>query len=196
MTDILHKEQNYIKRLNSNFIGQKIAEIFYEEINYESDIEYWNYSDNIHSVDMNVIFKFENGKLLQIKWDNEFYCYGIGFEEIRTLIKRKGFKTVNVSQNSNWNSFIGKTITSVDIYWDKKESQEYQEMLELVIPNVKKKQIKLPLSWKLNFQNEFLFISAFEIEDNGNNYYWADNLTLFFKDDDFKKYRLNQRFSR
>ncbi|MBD8084397.1 hypothetical protein [Chryseobacterium caseinilyticum] len=196
MTDILHKEQNYIKRLNSNFIGQKIAEIFYEEINYESDIEYWNYSDNIHSVDMNVIFKFENGKLLQIKWDNEFYCYGIGFEEIRTLIKRKGFKTVNVSQNSNWNSLIGKTITSVDIYWDKKESQEYQEMLELVIPNVKKKQIKLPLSWKLNFQNEFLFISAFEIKDNGNNYYWADNLTIFFKDDDFKKYRLNQRFSR
>lgn len=194
MTDILHKERNYIQRIDSNFIGQKIAEIFYEEINYESDVEYWNYSDNIHSVDMNVIFKFDNGKLLQIKWDNEFYCYGIGFEEIDTLIKREGFKTVNVTQNSNWKSLIGKIITSVDIYWDKSESQEYQEMFGLMIPKGKKEKIKLPLSWKLNFQNEFLFISAFEIEHDGNNYYWVDNLTLFFKDDDFKRYKLNQKY--
>lgn len=73
MNEIPQNEIDYINSISSSFIGQKIKEVFYEELNYES--EYWNYSNNIHSVDMNVILQIENGKLLQIKWDNEFYCY-------------------------------------------------------------------------------------------------------------------------
>lgn len=87
---------------------------------------------------MNVIFKFGNARLLQLKWDNEFYCYGIGFEEIEKLHQREGFNTINVSQNLNWKSLIGKTITSVDIYWDRSESQENQDMFGFMIPKGKK----------------------------------------------------------
>lgn len=185
MNEILQKEIDYINRTNSSFIGQKIKEVFYEELNYESEPECWNYSNNIHSVDMNVLLQIENGKLLQIKWDDEFYCYGIGFAEILEMKIRDGINTINVSENSNWKSLIGKTITSIDIYWDESENQEYQTKLGIMLPKGKKQQFKLPLSWKLNFLNEYVFISAFEVDEDGNNYYWADHLTLFFKEDDY-----------
>lgn len=122
---------------------------------------------------MNVILQIENGKLLKIKWDNEFYCYGIGFEEIFKMKIKDGINTINVSENSNWKSLIGKTITSIDIYWDESESQEYQNKLGIMLPKGKKQQIKLPLTWKFDFQNEYVFISAFEIKEDGNNNYWA-----------------------
>lgn len=95
---------------------------------------------------MNVILQIENRKLLQIKWDNEFYCYGIGFEEIFEMKIKDGINTINVSENSNWKSLIGKTITSIDIYWDESESQEYQNKLGIMLPKGKKQQIKLPLT--------------------------------------------------
>lgn len=55
-----------------------------------------------------------------------------------------------------------------------------------MLPKGKKQQIKIPLTWKLNFQNEYVFISALAINEDRNNYYWADHLTLFFKEDDFR----------
>lgn len=123
MNEIPQKEIDYINSISSSFIGQKIKEVFYEELNYES--EYWNYSNNIHSVDMNVILQIENGKLLQIKWDNEFYCYGIGFEEILEMKIKDDINTINVSENSHWKSVIGKTITSIDTDWDESERIDY-----------------------------------------------------------------------
>ena len=196
MTNIPQKESDYIKRINSNFVGQKIKEVYYEELIYESDCEYWNYSNNIHSVDMNVIFKFENDKFLQIKWDNEFYCYGIGFEEIFKIESKEGIKTINVSENDNWKTLIGETISSIEIYWDESESQEFQNKFGFMIPKGMKQKIKLPLSWKLKFINNYIFISAFEIKDNEYNYYWADHLTIFFNEEELIKYKLNQYASR
>lgn len=95
------KEEEYIESIDSNFVGRKIKKVFYEEINYEIDSEFWEHSQNIHSIDMNVIFQLDNGKLLQIKWDNEFRCYGIGFEELSEIRFREGFKTINVTANQN-----------------------------------------------------------------------------------------------
>jgi len=196
MTNFLQKEINYIKRANSTFIGQKISEVYYEEINYETDIEYWNFSENIHSVDMNIIFKLENGKLFQIKWDNEFYCYGIGFEEIHEVRIKDGFKMINVSENQNWKSKILKNIISIDIYWDKSEIQSYREIFSTMIPKGNIKQIRLPLTWEMNIENEKLYISAFEIDENGNNNYWADHLTINFSESELKKYKLDKYASR
>ena len=97
------KEKKYYDRIKTNLIGQKIKEVFYEELNYETELEYWEYSNEIHSVDMNVIFQLENGQIIQIKWDNEFYCYGIGFETLNGITNRDGFKTIRVTENPNWN---------------------------------------------------------------------------------------------
>lgn len=182
-------ETNYIERIHSNFIGQKIEQVFYEEINYETELEYWNIAETIHSVDMNVIFKMESGKLFQIKWDSEFYSYGIGFEEINELKIKEGFKIINVTENENWKSKILKPISSVDIYWDKVEIQQYQEASDNVAPK-DIKPVRIPLTWEINIDNEKVYISAFEINENGNNNYWTDHLTIHFSEQELKKHTL------
>lgn len=196
MTNISQKEIAYLKKTNSTFIGQKIVEVYYEEINYESEIEYWNFSENVHSVDMNIIFKLENGKLLQIKWDNEFYSYGIGFEEINELRIKDGFKIINVTENKNWRSKILKNIISINVYWDEADIKSYQEVFGIMIPKGKEKQIRLPLTWEIKISDEKVYISAFEITENRSNIYWADHLTVNFNETDLIKYKLNKNACR
>ena len=87
-----HREKIYQDRINSDLVGQVIKEVFYEELNNESELEYWEHSNEIHSIDMNVILHLESGKIIQIKWDNEFYCYGIGFEKLQEIKKKKAQK--------------------------------------------------------------------------------------------------------
>ena len=60
------KEQEYYERIKSSFIGQTIKEVYYEELDYDTDSEFWEMSNEIHSVDMNVIFRLDNDQLLQI----------------------------------------------------------------------------------------------------------------------------------
>ncbi|MEG0926389.1 hypothetical protein [Chryseobacterium sp.] len=185
-------ETDYIERIHSNFIGQKIEQVFYEEINYETELEYWNFAENIHSVDMNVIFKMENGKLFQIKWDSEFYSYGIGFEEIGELKIKEGFKTINVTENENWKSKILKNISSINIYWDEAEIQQYREVTNSLVSKNIKKTIRIPLTWEINVDKEKVYISAFEINEDGNNNYWTDHLTIHFNEQELKKHKLEK----
>jgi hypothetical protein len=184
------KEVEYIESIDSNFVGRKIQKVFYEEINYEIDSEFWEHSKNIHSIDMNVIFLLDNGKLLQIKWDNEFGCYGIGFEELSEIRVREGFKTIDVTENQNWINKINTEISSVEVYWKKIESQEYHSFSIIYIPKGRKKITQLPMTWRIDIQEESLWISAFEITESENNYYTADHLTVLFKEEDVEKYSL------
>jgi len=148
------KEEEYIESIDSNFVGRKIQKVFYEEINYEIDSEFWEHSQNIHSIDMNVIFQLDNEKLLQIKWNNEFSCYGIGFEELSEIRLREGFKTIAVTANENWLNKINREISSVKIYWKNIESQEYHSFLTIYIPKGRKKITRLPMTWRINIQEE------------------------------------------
>lgn len=190
MTITQKLENQYIDKVNSNFVGRKIERIFYEEIGFELDPETWEFSKNIHSIDMNVIFQLDNGKLLQIKWDNEFRCYGVGFEELQALIFREGFKIIDVTANQNWLNIINRKISSVEIYWDKIESREYHSFLGIYIPKGRNKITRLPMTWRINTQEESLWIAAFEITKSENNYYTADHLTVLFKEEDVEKYSL------
>ncbi|MEJ4087644.1 hypothetical protein [Galbibacter orientalis] len=98
------KESKYYDRIKKELVGQKVSEVYYEEINWETDdSEFWELSADIHSVDMNVIFLMDSGKLIQIMWDSEFYSYGVGFAIIDKLEKEKeGLKILNVSESKNW----------------------------------------------------------------------------------------------
>lgn len=188
--EIPQKETEYLNRINSIFINQKIEEVYYQELDYKMESEFWEYSSDIHSVDMNLILKLTNGKLIQIKWDNKFYCYGVGFEEITEINTKKELRLINVTNNKNWRNKIGKMILCIDVYWDESESHEYQKTFGLLIPKRKKKQIRLPLTWAIKFQSDIVFISAFEIRKEGENYYRADNLTVVFNEAETKKYNL------
>lgn len=187
MTD---KEQKYYDRINSTFIGRKIVEVFYEELNYETDSEYWEHSTDIHSVDMNVIFRLDNDELIQIKWDNEFYCYGIGFERLTELKKREGIKTISLTDNLNWKKLTEKIVSEITVFWDESFSQELQQLNNKFVAKGEKKKIKLPQTWQIDFGNEKMWISALEIKEDGTDSYWADHLTLLFKNNGQEKYEL------
>ena len=141
MTD---KELKYYERINSAFIGRKIIEVFYEELDYETDSEYWEHSTDIHSVDMNVIFRLDNDELVQIKWDNEFYCYGIGFEKLNELNKREGIKTISLTENTNWKNLTDKIITEMIVLWDESFSQELHRVGNNFLLKGEKNKVTLP----------------------------------------------------
>lgn len=188
MTD---KELKYYDRINSTFIGRKIIEVFYEELDYETDSEYWEHTPDLHSVDMNVIFRFDNNELIQIKWDNEFYCYGIGFDKLTELKKKEGFKTISLTDNLNWKKLTEKRITEIVVLWDESYSQEVEQVNNKFVAKGKKKPIKLPQTWQIEFGNEKIWISALEIKENEkDNYYWADHLTIIFNDKEQENYKL------
>ena len=191
MTD---KEQKYYERIKSSFIGQTIKEVYYEELDYDTDSEFWEMSDEIHSVDMNVIFKLDNDELVQIKWDNEFYCYGIGFENLQEIIKREGFKTINVSNNSNWEKLIGKTINEIKVLWDisKVVTATYSGNKIIKTEN---SITKLPQTWELNLDNEKVWISALEIDDDKRTNFCADHLSVIFTTCEQEKYKLIEKAS-
>lgn len=183
------KEKKYYERIASNLIGQKIIEIYYEEINYNPRIEFWEHSSEIHSIDMNVIFKLDNGKSIQIKWDNEFYCYGVGFEVLEKIELKNGiFKTINVTNNVNWKNILNKKITEVSVFWDTITSFVDFSLSDEILNNSLLN--KLPQTWELEVEDEKIWISTLEIKEEGNNYYWADHLTIFFSEKSHKKFKL------
>lgn len=177
------KEKKYYNSIESEFIGQKIKKVYYEEINYEIDKP--NFSEltasDIHSVDMNVILEMENGKLIQILWDNEFYCYGVGFTIIEKINEtQKEFKTWDVTENSNWKKLIGREISEIRVLWDKSEN------------TIK----KLPQTWELSFEGNKIWIATLEIRENqSDNIYWANHLSIFFSKKGEEKYKLCENAS-
>ncbi len=192
------KERKYYNRIETELIGQKIQEVYYEEINYEIDNP--NFSEfttsDIHSVDMNIILQMENGKLIQILWDNEFYCYGVGFTVIEKINEvQEGFKIWNVTKNSNWEKLIGKEISEIKILWDiiERTTTEYENNQTVKSEN---NITKLPQTWELSFDENKIWIATLEIRENeSDNYYWADNLTIFFSEKGKEKYKLCENAS-
>lgn len=188
------KEQKYYERIKSSFIGQTIKEVYYEELDYDTDSEFWEMSDEIHSVDMNVIFRLDNDQLLQIKWDNEFYCYGIGFENLPEILKREGLKTIDVSNNSNWKRFINKTINGIEVFWDISEGVTSTYSGNNILKK-EKSTTKTPQTWELNFENEKVWISALEIDEENQTNFWADHLSIIFTNREQVKHQLIEKAS-
>lgn len=191
------KESKYYDRIKKELVGQKISEVYYEEINWETDdSEFWEFSADIHSVDMNVIFLLDSGKLIQIMWDSEFYSYGVGFTIIDKLEKEKeGFKILNVSESENWKKLIGKKISGIGILWDISEgiTTEYENDRIVKSENTI---TKLPQTWELSFDENKIWIATLEIkEDESDNYYWADHLTILFSNETQEKYKLCENAS-
>lgn len=185
-------ERKYYNSIKSIFIGRKIVEVFYEELNYETKLEYWEYSKHIHSIDMNVIFKLDNGEFIQIKWDNEFYPYGIGFEKLQELNFRTEVKTINVTSNQNWEPLLKKEITGIKVFWDISETKRVTttKICFFKFSKTKKIIIKIPQNWEIEFGNSKIWVSALEIIDESNVNFWADHLTLFFNKNSTEEFNL------
>ena len=180
------KEERYSNNIKSLLLENKISQVFYEELDYETDSEFWEYSNHIHSIDMNIILLLDNGELVQIKWDNEFYPYGLGLEKINQLNYRKGIKTIDVSSNHNWNNLLNNKIKKINVLWDSCKTTRTEIKKIGFIKYTKRKtiEIRLPQSWEIEFENSKLWISAIEITNENTRNFWADHLSVFFKRED------------
>ncbi len=172
------KEQAYYNLIQRALVGRKIQNVYYEELDYQNGEEYWKVSDSCHSIDMNVILELDNKELIQIKWDNEFYCYGIGIEQLKKLDYREGIKTMAVSQNESWTELINNSLVEINVYWDECQSSSTNY---------------LPQSWELKFENDKnIWVSALEIKEDSSLSYWADHLTILFSEKEQEKYKLKK----
>jgi len=193
---MIDKKELYYEKIRNNLIGHKIKEVFYQEINYQMNAEYWDLAPMIHSVDMNVIFELDNGKIIQIKWDNEFYCYGIGFENIDKIDNKEGFNTINLTSNSVWTNLIGKEITGIKVLWDIDEHAKEKTLKNDKVISTKEISINVPQTWEIQFEyGNKIWISALEIKDDEQVFYWQDHLTLFFDNAGQEKYELIKKAS-
>ena len=183
------KEKKYYENIRSTFIGRKIVEVYYEELDYGTDSEFWEYAPDIHSVDMNVIFLFDNSDLIQIKWDNEFYCYGVGFAKIQDLKNSERLKTIRLTENKNWDKLVENQITGISVFWDVSAGTE--TLYENHVPmDTQKISLQVPQTWQIEFEGEKIWISALEIKDGKTDSYWADHLTILFSNHAKEKFGL------
>ena len=146
---------------------------------------------------MNVIFQLENSQIIQIKWDNEFNCYGIGLENLKEITKRKGIKTIRVTENINWKKLIGKRISGINILWEINEGTITEINSKWIFKFTKTINVtsKLPQSWEIKFENSIIWISALEIKDEETEFFCADHLSVFFTNNGQEKYELIKKAS-
>ncbi|RWW92187.1 hypothetical protein [Flavobacterium cerinum] len=185
-----YTEGQYYKEIKNHLIGTSIVEVYYEVLNSYDELdpyEDWKLSEDIHSVDMNIIFKLDNGKLIQIFWDNNFDCYGVGLEVLPVFEERESVKLINVSENENVLKFKENKIVDVLIHWD-----EIEVGSNWFFFSKQKKCNGVPLVWQVKFENNTdIWIATLEIFDVEAPYYWANHLTVFFNEEDVRKYKLN-----
>ena len=187
------KKQKYYDRLKNNLVGHEIKEIFYNKMNYGNDIENWNLSQNIHSIDMDVIFKMKNNKLVQVNWDNEFYSYGINIKGLNKINNIEGFKTIDLTSNSKWIKLLNKKILNVQVFWYIEKN--VKEKMYDNNKNISEKsiQIEIPQTLEIRFEtNDKIWISALEILKDNKINYCTDNLTIFFNEEELLKYKLTR----
>lgn len=102
---------------------------------------------------MNVIFKLDNGKIIQIKWDNEFYCYGVGFEVLEKIeLKDDVIKTINVTNHLNWKNILNKKITEVSVFWETISSFVGHSLSDEILNNPLVN--KLPQTWEVEVEDK------------------------------------------
>lgn len=194
VTTMKFTEEQYYQGIKNHLLGTSIVEVYYEVLNSYDELdtyEDWELSDYIHSVEMNIIFKLDNGKLIQLFWDNTFHCYNVGIEVLLNFVERETIRLINVSENDNFLKLTRNKIIDVVIYWNEIEVSDLVESNGFFV--AKQKECKrVPVVWQIKFENNIdIWIATFEITNIHELYYGADHLTIFFNEEDVRKYKLN-----
>lgn len=182
-------ESEFYNNIRTSLIGKRISHVQYQELDYEDNLEYWEFSQSIHSVNMNVILTLHDKSIVQFNWDYYFDFYGVGIKLLESIDKREGLKTVSIL-SQHWKQVFNIPIKDVFVYWSESDSEtQYFENDKLV--NVVPEKIRLPQTLELQFENdESIFITAIEIKPR-DVIYWSDHLTVLFDKMDFIKYGLH-----
>lgn len=171
----LTQEHLNFEELSRQLIGLTVLKVEYSEINYDEtnpEPNYQTHFKNLDSVDFSILIHTNNGKLVEIYWDGQFYQFGIGIR-INQISNFSGSIKWDVSGGNLWKKFIDATISEIQIGW------------ETVTNNVQKDKnivrFVYPQAVKISFSNEQnIFISAAGFLNQGDNKVFGmlDNLTV------------------
>lgn len=147
----------------------------YYEIDYSNKKPLWNWNKDFDSLDYGLDLEFNDGTTCGIIWDSEFVQYGISIipNSLRNILN--GFIVWDVSSEKNWETLIGQKIKAYKIFWD----EVFQDSKKFIFPQ----------SIEIIFTNDCsIYISAYEIREDGLEMGMMDNITVFFDSKVAEKY--------
>lgn len=182
MKDIHTREQ--FKALVQKMVGLTLSEVLYYEIEYEKP-GYAYQPDIGHFLDFGLDLVADDGKCFAILWDSTFFQFGLGVyrNSAKELLRNTHWWTV--TNDSQWQQFIGKTIESAEIYWSwVAGSLDAPEETRTYYPQ----DIVLTFS-----NNRRIYVSASEYEEKSDSVCGlSDNVMVVFSDCIASKYQLAQ----
>ena len=162
------------------FIGKRINRVIYYEVNYKDEKQYWNYNPSFDSLDFGLDLIMETDESFGIIWGKEFYQYGISLIKKSLRNELNQSKAIDVSTISRWKNLLYNEIESFQVIWS------WVREVGLF-----KKKIYYPQDLVLNFKNQQkVYISALEIQENDAVMRMSDNLTIIFDSGTAKQYKV------
>jgi hypothetical protein len=164
------------QRQVQDLIGHILVEVLYFEIDYRDEAgesvntPFWNWNSHIDSLDFGLELQTEKGDAFWISWGHLFFQYDIEVEP-NTKDDRSSMRVWNVTQNSRWYPLIGKRISDVKTYWSWVNESSDKGW----------RRVHYPQDLGVTFESgEIVYISAFELWQDGTPNGFADNVTVFF----------------
>ena len=164
------------EKLTETLIGSAIRTVRYYEVDYGEDAPMWDkQSPHFDSLDFGVELGMDDGSTVAVTWGTEFVQYGLSlsWEPLGRPNEPGQFDGTH-----RWNHVIDQEITGTKVYWSWVEESgtrtHYPQDLELTFAN-----------------GEKVTLSVFEHRsDTGFEMGMMDNITVFFRDEDLKRFRI------
>ena len=167
------QKQKYDLQL-SELIDQKIKEVYYWEIDYDTDSPEYDCGDS-HSLDFGVSFITETNEEFYIIWDKQYFQFDIKFSKgsFRSEMKEgTNPKIHDVSKHPLWVELINHPIKSAESIWDN--------------------QTKAPREIVTTFDNnKTVIFSCIEVRKDGTVFEFADHISVFFSLESARRFGVN-----
>ncbi len=155
-------------------IGRRIADVRYHELVYRDPSgaplaePAWNQNAAFDSLDYGLDLEFDDGSMCHVTWGAEFQPYGLSIRRTAPQYLEP-IRVWKVTHESRWQPWLGERIAAVDVYWSWVQYEGDPKHAEY------------PQSLRLTFESGAqVYLSAFEIRDNGFRMGCMDHVTLFF----------------
>jgi hypothetical protein len=210
------KEAQYeLEQQAKDLIGQKIVQVWYAELEYK--LANWDRLSELDTVDYYVELGLESDERVFLTWDSLFANYGISILKQSPLCEGAEFSNWNVSENSRWQNFLGKSITDAKLYWSNSyslhltafgklfgvsefslitsESSRLESMLKEQ-PDLLEKNPELIRYWRYPESLQISFEDGSSVCVSASEYIgnalipMVDTITVIFGEDDIKRHKV------
>ena len=156
-------------------VGHRIARVRYHEIDYHDangkplPDPMWSWCPDFDSLDHGLDFTMEDGTVFYLTWGAEFEQYGLTIQR-DALHDVSAVRVWDVTGCSRWTPLLGQEITAAGTFWswispgeNGAERSDYPQDIQLTFES-----------------GERVFLSAYEVREDGFRMGMMDNVTVFF----------------